>query len=214
MNIYLHPSGVKKELKNDYIWEFVSYTPNANTLLYLPLKSDLNDYSWNNKNFSVYTWSVSYVDNMMKLNNATIRCSSMALTGTGDFTILCYNKNGWAISLWNDTSRYPRLWLRALGLEMYSNWWYKASDSWYDWICFLVWVRRNNSLYFYRNWTLIASNTSVPSINISWWPGMYIWWYADTSDNWYYGSVIVENRAWNADEILKFYNNTKSNYWL
>jgi hypothetical protein len=28
MNIYLHPSGVKKELKNDYIGEYVEETIN------------------------------------------------------------------------------------------------------------------------------------------------------------------------------------------
>jgi hypothetical protein len=29
MNIYLHPSGVKKELKNDYIGEYTGRLPSA-----------------------------------------------------------------------------------------------------------------------------------------------------------------------------------------
>ena len=47
MNVYIWTSG---ELKNDYIGEYIPWTPDASrTLLYLPLENNTNDYSGNSR---------------------------------------------------------------------------------------------------------------------------------------------------------------------
>lgn len=53
MNVYLYPSNTETELKNAYIGEYIPWTPDASrTLLYLPLESNVTDYSGNNRSTS------------------------------------------------------------------------------------------------------------------------------------------------------------------
>jgi hypothetical protein len=153
MNIYLHPSGVKKELKNDYIWEFVPYTPNANTLFYL----NLNQTDWvftDAMLHSTTNYWVTYNANWVKW--------------------WCWYNNWWTNviqSLFNSWEGFPS--------NFTIMWFMKPSGSHtYDhnkWIClgdasnkraFYIWFATNNSSVVFgcmRLWIWWYEQTSTPS---------------------------------------------------
>lgn len=214
--------AVGHPIKNAYIGEYVApREPWANTLAYRPFEEDMKDYSWNGRDWSIATGSVSYANNMITVTNWTLRYWANIITWTWDFTILWYRKNmtNLGLQIWNDTSRRPRGWMGADGCSIWDNGtWYRCSIAEVD-NTLLLWtmVRKNNSIYYYENWVLKASNTSVPSINITWWNWVQLGGYGSGSTlqtTWTVGNLIIENTARTTNDILDYHNRTKAKYGL
>lgn len=226
MNVYIWTSGV---LKNAYIGEY-GWKPWSNTVAYYPLTSTttVNDQSWNNRNLTnswVTFWTYKWIDcaysNMQSLlynssfvtniQNLTISVRAYYVSNNnygGDYNQMIWRWWGSSENFWPYIDIPQGRQLRC------SPWWigtiYPANNS--KWMHVIVTYNGSNIIKLYVNWVLNATNSSA---NIPSWTNLRIWgrdWY-----HWWYGwlsEFIVETKVWTDAEILDYYNNTKSNYWL
>jgi hypothetical protein len=228
MNIYLHPSGVKKELKNDYIGEYKVFVPWSNTLLYLPMTDDLLDHSWksvtvtnNGVSISSWTWyfngswylSIPTADNIL-WNVFTISWYwKVSARPTYSAIFATRNSTSWWL-----TVQYE--WTHLFASTATNNWdliavgnIFTKNNVWENYVL----VRKVTNWELYKNWVKVWTATSWNWNIIQSWSASFIWRNgADSATNitWYIGQFIIENRAWTAQEVSDYYNQTKSNYWL
>lgn len=218
------------ELKNAYIGERKGFVPGGNTLLYLPLNSTSThtDKSWNNRgttNYSVQFWTYQWVD-CGYFNNAHIQVTSFNMPSTHTFLVWFY-RTGFNTSDWKlfDSRPSPQYvhWINSVS----SEW-----TFWYVWNTVVVsWVQTDNKWCLYAmsiSWssatltllwngvnTVKTASVSAPSGTPSY---INIWNEYNNAYNryflWYMSQLILENKAWSSQEILDYYNATKSNYGL
>ena len=219
-------------------------TPWVNTLVYYPLETNVNDYSWNNRNLTnnwitfsdgvgVFNGSAmgTYTNNSLWNNLTAFTYSVFAnpsqitsWTTVEDEEITNINilmkifQNGavWtydkALSFCKSSQAeaYIYEWWRK---EIYATW--VSTNDW----CYLTFTRDWTNMKLYKNWVL-ASSTACTS-TFSWytqatlgiWNNYDVWWHIKK----YYGKlskVIVEDKAWTATEISKYFNQTKGQYWI
>lgn len=192
-----------------------NYTPTSNTLVYYPFKEDMNDYSWNNKNLSIDSGTVSYADNKITISNA-LRGSTILNGVSWAFTIsfwtvwngnAIYDADSWWPQ-WYNTARWNwDYWWNAI----INNSWRRAGNTTAagtasDFVLLTV-VYNWSQFLAYLNGTQTGTVTNCTG-NIKWTATQFIieWW------TW--GQVIIERWAWSASEVLDYYNNSKWNYWL
>jgi len=227
MNVYIWTSG---ELKNAYIGEV--WTPWSNTLLYLPLESDTNDYSQNSytitQNWAVTKWDIWYYFNWGYL------VTSSFTWPTTYTTMSIWVKPNWTSSLFQAifSKYYWSLDFPYITTNMYipentSNWSFQVTNSskivvaadsslsiwnWQN----IIWVYDWSKVYFYKNWVLASSASqswNIYSNNTQLSIGNFLW----NLNQPYYGYIseaIFESKARTAQEVLNYYNSTKSNYGL
>lgn len=193
------------------------WQPWANTLAYRPFKSDLNEASWKTwLDWNITRWSVSYSNNMATIN--TLRIPSMIFTWAWDYTILTYrtssDTNFW-FRLRNANDWFPKQQLDVRWHAIYDgSTWYECFNSNPNTSLLLATaVRENNDLYYYENGVLVNQITA-PSISITWWPWISMWAFWTNNTSWSVGNLIVENKARTVQEILDYFNQTKSDYGL
>ena len=207
------------------------WTPWANTVAYYPLEKDTNDYSGNNRNLT-NSW-ITFSDGVWVFNGSTSTAyrqdDAFDFYWTAPFTLSIWVKPNvspsYNIVIWmeQDSSYHDK------EIELLSNWviqfqmWnnneYKATSASNT---LSVWAWQNliasyngSVMKLYKNWVEIASynwgssyNNNPPRLvlsRISW-----IW----TAFNWQMSNAIVEKMWWTAQEVLDYYNITKSNYGL
>lgn len=212
------------EVQNIYVWEFKEWKPWANTFMYLPMKDDFNDATWNNTitnswatittvdwvtcwyfNYNTLTWSVTPSTSTNKTFSVWIRPDSW-----NSWWIIWSNHSGyysWDYFMYNSSS---------IGYECYYAYWDTSyirtstslsQDTWQH-LCYANWK-------IYLNWTELATSTSWTMNMASWYP--YTIWSQNSSANafrWYMSEFIVETVWWTSQEVLDYYNQTKANYWL
>ena len=136
-----------------------------------------------------------------------------------------FNYNGW-----NDWVRWEMYsWNGIPWVNVWS--WINFNYANYDWVPYsaltsrnLRTVVRNNSTHqikIYRNSVLYNTKTFssyIPSWNWNSYFTLWVWYIADNSINrrryWRISETIVEQKERTAQEILDYYNQTKSKYWL
>ena len=197
------------------------WKPWANTLCYFPFIDDITDHSWNwatlnstwtkqNIWYSFYTgsgnritismnniWNVKWFCAWQKLDNA----SWTAKLGTfyDETSMGWYLYDGW---IW------PNIW------TYYTSSYEKASTpitvDW-NWHLMWVWFDGTNTVYWFDNtfWILRA------------WVWYNFWniFALQASNSWAswtvtHSNFIAESKCWDVDEYIRYYNQTKSNYWL
>ena len=201
------------------------YNPNENTKFYLPLKSDILDYSWNSVSTSwwwtityqnpwaLFTWALS-IWYTQTLSNFTVvgyykaPNTSTAVNIISQAYIVSGNYNWWDMSYnssQNNTFRIEFLkpaTTQVLQQFVYNVW----STSWHN---IIVTVENSSNLKVYIDWvekiTGSVSWYNPYSINYAIWAN---------SKSIYASEVILENKVRTATEITNYYNLTKSNYWL
>lgn len=218
------------ELKNDYIGEYHEFIPWANTLLYLPLNSDLLDH-WPN-NISVTNNWVTLSDSKWVFNGSSylwITWFNTYLTNT-PFTVSFWinvssfaNQDAWII-IWSQEISWTWYWWnivtrtdKRIRLETQWGWTnifatWLSTNTWY----YVVWVFTSTTKYIYLNWSLVTSASSVTPTFIS---RLDIWYnrgnqYVSSYFNGSLSQIIIESKERTAQEIQDYYNNTKANYWL
>ena len=201
----------------DHNQVYPTWKPTSSTLAWRPLKENLNDYSWNNHNFSIWTWSVSYSDNMATFQRLT--CSWFSLYNySWDFTLSL-----WCTPFtWTDmgffpiinSQGYPSIWFSNQGMWIYYNWWKQVDYSWtLTGVHLITWTKTSSKLTFYIDGVQVAQSswsygtTASWSVNNTW-----LWRNINGTGSWTCGDVIIENRCWTADEISEYYNQTKAKY--
>lgn len=223
MWVYIYQSWVEKELLNAYIGEYppipTTYTPNENTLLYIPMKKDLLDYS--GKDVVVNNNNLATVD-------TSILSSWMWV----------WNFSSWplTINIWGIEIKSPF----TISMRVYiPNFVYRGSYGIFNlwWISMSYWPSGKYSSYIYiggqtfsasvlewgwwinfiirYNWSvcnLLSNLTSSwnQTITVSGWP-------TSTISNicsyvWYMSDLIYENSYWSDAQCAEYHNNSSQYY--
>ena len=241
MNVYIWTSGV---LKNAYIWEYIPWTPDASrTLLYLPLESNTNDYSGNNRTCtptSVTFTTVGWVKSAHVWTTGWI-----AVTPTTFIThSLSYKTTSCLIYCTDATSSVRR-----------PVWEFKIQNACWIW-CSISPNSQNiqgsiqetdwydvPNVFVPNKWIHIVDTSwdGVHKIYINWelkYTGNYSSWYAWgnrpnnyqqsytimntrywpsaswTALNWNAREIIFENILWSDEDVSKYYQRIKAKLWF
>jgi hypothetical protein len=225
-----------------YIWTDESYYPNQNTLLYCPLKDDINDKSWNHT---------------MTLNTTSYWTVEKDSTGFYHFTWWYISSENytwpiqWSMSIWvkRETKTTGDTTLQRWFENTYKYWspyynmWFEFNKSWYtavwnwsttyfrdiwastlwQWELWTMTYSPSEWWKMYKNWVLVDSFSSNQNLWQYNWPTL-IWWSNFSSHSqptpwnqyfkWYLSDAIIENKVMTPSEIQEYYNRTKWAYWL
>lgn len=218
------------------------WVPWANTLLYLPLESDVVDKS--GKTWRTFTTSW--------LSYTTVGGVSSAHTGTTWWAYLTapsplvdssIDKTKQTISIWFYVTTQQSSSRRIL---------YEFAKNWAEYFALVLKENSTNIQYsdsyaWYWSWTTIVANkwnnvivtadTTERNIYVNWalawtwsaWntPPRWSWtsasenaqwilcsrnWNYDQALNWNARELIIEDKKWTAEQVTKYYNRSKSNY--
>ena len=229
--VTIRPNGTEKQIRPAW-WQ-----PGANTLCYYPLNWDLNDYSGNNRNLTwswvTYTswgpWQVGVFENWWYAYYTNQSLFNISYPFTYSFYVQADSiptKNTMAITICNanNIASYDK----SAGFALDSCTWYNYYNNWYYYVRW--WTPIANTWYhvvytfdgskqkLYLNWTLVWEN------NCSWsYTGfsnasiMLAHQHSSGGDlpfNGKLSNVIIEDRARTAQEVLDYYNQTKSLYGI
>jgi len=218
---------VQKEVKNIYIGEY-GWKPWSNTLFYASLNWNTNSEWTLNPTFNTSSW-VTY-PTIWNIQYAYVNNGKMVWdiwtppTNTITFQAWVNWISEWVVAVWaTNWGVSDSTWI-----ELYFSWtqravytldngtWYgtasnSSANTWY----LVSWVKNWTTLSLYKNWALIWSvacassfyqKTNIIIANNSVKP------VSNTSMR--VSNIILEDKAWSAHEVLSYYNQTKSNYWL
>lgn len=226
-----------RDIKAVYLWttKIRPSSYSSYTLAYYKLETDFNDYSWNSFNSTWQTNVTITTLNGVKcayLNQWRIALPAFTNFSWIDFTYLLWTNistsqskphsfistwASWTDKLLNVRTNDNTTWL--------NYWWYWDDLSVSYTITRNVWhllavTYNKTSKYWVIYWDGAAvwnktfSNPNVTANTI------YLWVNAEVPNNtqymfqWYMSNALIENKVWGAEEILAYYNATKSKYWL
>ena len=211
------------------------WKPNANTLLYRPLTANSNDYSWNSNNgtwYNVTSYSSDWAYFVGNNQQARIEFPH-SLNPWTSFTINFWFKKtdtrspSFLFANW--WYSYKRMLFGAeswkIGLQIGN--WSTSDENWTNITTYntsewtnITMVRNWASVTIYKNWILAWTHTF--SYNPSRWSNIDGFSIMKCSWNsawtnwpiWYFKDYIIETKLRTAQEVLDYYNQTKSSYWL
>lgn len=210
------------------------WQPWANTIAYWRLNWNTLDSSWNDRNLSVRTWSISYGvlswwQNYWIFDGNTILSHKSNYVWLNKWTLLAYiyymSNSGILLADTQDvnnsnnyyhTSNYSGSQYRPLYYWSSSS---QATAPWtLQWFLFVI-TQDGTGLKYYKNWTLVntisitnfLSGTSHNQRSVG---GHARWTQYYDKINWYISDVILENKVRTAQEIQDYYNQTKSLYGI
>lgn len=220
-----------------YVWQDKvrpsGWKPWSNTVAYWTLNWDINDHSGNWHDMSARVGTISYwtLSNGYKYGifdwNTIITTSNITTLSSG--TILMYLDYIWYWTplAWNTNTN------NSNNYNYISSYWSSnfrpvyspnkttitATAPWQNqWFLFAI-TQTGSKLTYYKDGQFVSDYNNSLFINANPINQWCIWWlarwtqYYDRLD-WYMSNIIIEDRVWTADEILKYFNQTKSNYWL
>lgn len=227
---------------NAWTWTFTkwpnvyydrNWQPWENTVLYMPLNWDLQDYSWSNNHWT-WNWTSEYkaVDGKKYAyfnENSCIDLTSYPIWtwNPAAFTNSCVVKLN---SSWQATMHYfgqDANNSRSKLITFYSDWRILQDRYWssydiYIWNTIpssLYWTRvhivyvydwnwwhtvyLNGELYWTWNWTL----------NVVWWYNKRVWSPNSSDSAWYWlAEFIIENWMWTAEDVTDYFTRVKTLY--
>lgn len=211
------------------------YTPWSNTIAYYKFDWNLNDSSWNSRNLSMSAWTFSYSaltswakyvqtnKNAYSTEISDLPFSQSAYTVSFRLSYANWISNTeWCtvIEMWDSSNILrPVLYWASTSTNTFTvmntglSYTPSVSNSWHyyaitldgsntklyvDWVlkwtASLPWITAS-TVYFRLNTPKWVTNTKMTSENKL-------------------SELIFENQTWNLDDVLNYYNQTKSNYWL
>lgn len=207
-----------------YIWND-TWLPNKNTIAYFPFVDDTLDHSWNWVTLSItwtkaniwYSFSTTSSWNSVEITSEDAKFINFRINiqSLNTYYSLAWYVVGWYIYYYKKhqtSSLNERFWIFAgsggsqpitSNQISISNWtWYNIC-LWYD----------NNWSYWYLNWELVFSTSSLP---YNW--DSTVWVFSTRGWSWSWTAIIsnfiVESKQWTQSEISNYYNQTKSQYWI
>ena len=207
--------------------------PWVNTLLYVPMETDLLDHSWNNIDITNYWISV----NNTVLQDIWVWYFKWSADDRLEFSWITFWTNSFTISRWeksNSTSSWSGsrfssarttwswawllLWYNQTNLYAWSwtswnviNWASAFNSNTGDWVHWTV-IRDWNNRKTYRNKTLYWSWTASGSV---WYNTDVIWNYRPWDRNpynWYMSRFIIESSVWDENYISEYIDLTNTDY--
>lgn len=223
MNVYIY---------TEYHWE-----PWENTIAYFPLTSTttVNDMSGNNHNLTnqnVTFWTYQWV-NCWYFNARWSSTWYCWLVNSSFYprvsSSLPLTVNVWFYASWNTTYNNPRIAEPIMWAKDYWNkiiaWWYNNGNI--NWAPFNIWEWTNvcfiltdsNHYTVYKNWVQQYADVYTASLVSSsryftMWTRSDNWTQYWDKWDWWISNFILENKARTAQEVLEYYNLTKSTYGL
>ena len=218
---------------NEEALAYFDYSPNADTLVYLPLEWDLTDKTW--KTTPVWN-SITFETQWWKLwvrfawnTNSYINLSWVQSLDTTDFTIsfwiyVIWNSDIIFVHRWNSDStnmdlHFIRRSTNKVDLWFYSNdcaWNVAVSNwRWYN----LTWTYNHSTraMRTYVNWALDWSRTWSWNPNF-WTYDIQLWckrWRTTwNAVNGVMSRFILEKREWSSSEVAEYVNKFKDEYWI
>lgn len=205
------------------------WQPWANTVLYCPFTSNLTDQiSWNNLSGTVTYGTIWW---------STINCALNSSAITWTWANLPQSTSARTMSMWvyYDSSDQWEAWIMSYWIGgtnnqifavvayfweyMLSQWW---SNSWFHWtITPWAWYQitmtynTNNEWKLYANGTLVYTwNYTIGTVgnNIALWDLVWNPW--NQKLYWGFSNLIIENVERTAQEVLDYYDQTKSLYGI
>ncbi len=212
--------------------EFFNRQPNANTVAYYEFNWNLNDWSWNWHNLSMYTWSVSYWTeswwwkyayfNRNSRTNYRNRNVNYKWPNTISFFFQPKENlyNSWAkdiVELWSNSSNN---FLRVCDTITFS-WNTMTSETMRQltvWTRYMITIACDwNTFHFYEN----AVEFATASQNMSWTHNsrFRVNQVPDTNSNSYSNNMYIwrltrEEKYRDATYVARYYKKYKSLYWL
>lgn len=203
-----------------------TWRPWANTVAYYPFTWDILDHSWNWKDLALNAWSYSLFTNIITIPSGSslywplvtpeqttwdrtinMRVINTSTSARNSF-VYRWSRNpiasNWHMA-WCDGENWNRPWV---SLKPTTSTWYRNRPSSASvWAVFLMtWVKTWTTMKLYLNWAEVSSTTL--------WTDTW-GWYTNTCtvlEAWTYWEIIIEDKVWTADEISKYYNNTRGKY--
>lgn len=214
-----------------YTWWWWGWQPWANTIVYFPLDTDLNDYSWNYTLTANNLATINTVDGVSCLdcsaNRSFANCTISTLpqwtqartnmfrvrwNALWQYPAYAYwtSQHSKADVLWHNNASSP-------ASPSWSQYWWSmetnetiTTGQWYH---IAITIDGSTEQKIYQNWVL--KNTKHLTVNTNW-TTLYLWHctWDGTYINWYLSKFIIEDRIRTAQEIEDYYNQTKANYWI
>lgn len=210
------------------------WQPWANTVLYIPFSWNYNDQMWNTMTLVQWSWPTYSTTTAGEQYGIMSKDNSRITTSLTNLDI-----NSWTVSVrlnWQEyytfTSAAVVWWFwvganyRWTGLLFGSEgsremiifvWWgdihtgqYMPQSTWTH-ICMTQWswtttIYMNGQSIYTTSHTYVKNNDVFGIINNPVdYSDEYVWWIDE---------FIVEDLPWTATDVLNYYNQTKSNYWI
>jgi hypothetical protein len=204
------------------------WQPWANTIAYYEFNNNLNDSSGNSHDMTMRTWSFTYWT-----ENSWAKYVYMPRDAWTNYWTYSLSYNDTTLSFWrkwtansSSASVFLEIWYNPyLYARLSQNVHVEANrfDGW----TYAAWTTRHYYTIVYENGTMYIYMDGV-LVN-SWVPQ----WDLDTTRNvrfvlnqiwdtnsqnytneWYLSELIWESKAWTAQEISDYFNQTKANYWI
>jgi len=212
------------------------WSPGENTILYMPFHDDLLDHSNNNIQFTntntVLENNTAYFNGSANLINRTFTnyLNSAPFTCSVRVKSKTFHNDTWIVS-WLKWSYSSRNWWSIFQMSHSGNTYRAEMSGWWsasrqiftplnlnEWDL-LTYVKTPTELLFYKNGTLIWTQTSPTwtfQTELSIWQNR--WNTSNQSEwiyfNWWMSELIIENKARTDQEVTNYYEKTKGNYWL
>jgi len=211
------------------------YTPNSNTLLYLPFDWNLNNDQWKTITWSWIAYEDWWVNKVVKLTSTsgsiTWPWNLMSSVWTWDFTVSFWIKptnwgNAMAFGNWYEANPYPSVdifflfWTafwksnKVINIFEASSWAYKliastmsASSLVWSWH-HIVSVRKSWVVYFYIDNVLQWQYSwSGTLANFNYLRILNREWWQSWTNTWaLMDELIVENKWWTATDVSNYYS--------
>ena len=203
--------------------------PWANTVAYYPLTEDFNDYSWNSYNLTQNSAQITTLDWVKCCDLNSSYCSAGFSINTLPCTMVFWAKansisNMFLSVVFNDSTQHRWWWgiMTRNVDELIVRYWNPTDQSspishTFDtnWNLYAITLDSSGGvLYVNGNSYQLKTNLSNPS-----WSGSPLriwanevwqtWWW-----NWYISNLILEDKAWTAQEVSDYFNQTKSLYGI
>lgn len=198
------------------------WQPWVNTVAYYPFREDILDHSGNNNDFA--DWTYSFSNNKITItseltwpivtpeNTIGDRTINMRVNSDSNGATYSFRSSFWGTDWFLSPIEQEidgRPWA---SFKLYS--WYRNRPSESDlpvmWSTILMtWIKTWATMKLYINWVL-TSTTTLDSDR----------WYSESEitkshiDPWTYWEIIVEDKVWADQEILDYFNQTKSLYGI
>lgn len=237
--ILIYPDGVTEKQVYPYKW-----TPWSNTLLYLPLESDVVDKSWKSwRTFTTSSISYTTVGGVPSVHiwttwwihlTAPVPLASSSIDKTKQTISILYYVTTQQSSTRRNLVEFSNQWNEYFGLVLKENTTlvqYNDSYSWYGSGTTIVTNQWNNVIvtadtttrYIYINWQLAWSGSS--------WNTPPRWSRQSSTEqmqsilcnrwtsyaqwlNWNARELIIEDKMWSATDVSKYYQRIKNKLWF
>jgi hypothetical protein len=204
--------------------------PWANTLCYLPIDnndttSTVYDHSWNWNNFSCTNCSFQTLSSGKRV----LSLSEWYLQRPAVFTSPVYTINMWFFASYQYAYLFSQIYVNgsywhwieiynhALSIydnrNIYNAQWTRITGARYN-ICCTINNSWNQKVYI--NGAEATSSSNNPSTLNMWSATTYLWYNRrqKTPSTWRIWATILETGNWTEQQVLDYYNSTKSNYGL